>query len=56
MKHYEGTLYDKNGTAMIYMTGIEDQPHWPAASWAEMAWNFMKQFARNSDGSLTILH
>lgn len=46
--HYIGTVVDKYGDDYLKIVAVENFPHWPIPSMAEMAWDFMKHFSRNT--------
>ena len=46
-EHYIGTVTNKYGDDYLQIVSVENFPHWPIPSMAEMAWEFMKHFSRN---------
>lgn len=44
--YYVGEYMDDNGVAMIRIVGVEDIPHWPVPSFAELAWDYISRFRR----------
>ncbi len=55
----DGTEYtfaefdDADGNMMVKLASVEGLPHWVSYSYAQIAWDFMKQFSR-VDGELVI--
>lgn len=45
--HYIGTVVDRYGDEYLKIVTVENFPHWPIPSMAEMAWDFMKHFSRD---------
>lgn len=45
--HYIGTVTDKYGDDYLKIVAVENFPHWPIPSMAEMAWDFLKHFSRD---------
>lgn len=45
--HYIGTVTDKFGDDYLKIVTVENFPHWPIPSMAQMAWDFMKHFSRD---------
>ena len=45
--HYVAGFMNNRGNEYLKIIGINNMPHWPPASMAELAWDFMKRFARD---------
>jgi len=45
---------DKKGNTMVRIVGVDGLPHWVSYSYSELAWDFMKQFSRDTNGNLKI--
>ena len=45
--HYIGTVTDKYGDDYLKIVAVENFPHWPIPSMAEMVWDFLKHFSRD---------
>ena len=61
--HYDGkswtvSNYDKAGYEIPFgqLILVEDGIHWARKPHAELAWAFMRQFRRNSDGQIEVIH
>ena len=52
-EHTTATFANEDGVVMNVITGIEGQPHWVCYSYADLAWDFLKQFSR-VDGQLVV--
>ena len=49
VEHYVASFINSRGNSYLRIIGIDNMPHWPPASMAELAWDFMKRFARDPD-------
>jgi len=47
-KHYVGDIQDGDGITKFRMIGVEGAPHYPSAWAAELAWEFLHRFSRNT--------
>lgn len=55
-QYYTGDFFNEDGINMMRMVGIEDLIHWPSGSFAQVAWDFMSQYARDTEtGELIVL-
>lgn len=46
--HYMGDACDESGRAMMRIVGVEGAPHYPTAFAAAIAWEFLRDFARDT--------
>ena len=49
VEHYVAGFKNKHGHSYLKIVGIDNMPHWPPASMAELAWDFMKRFSRDME-------
>ena len=52
--HYIGTVTDRYGDSYLKIVSVENFPHWPIPSMAEMAWDFMKHFSRDPQTGMLV--
>lgn len=48
VEHYFADVRNEDGTLAFRYCGIDNFPHWPSPLLAEMTWDFMKRFRRDS--------
>lgn len=55
-QYYTGDFFDEDGINMMRIVAIEGLIHWPSGSFAQVAWDFMSQYARDTEtGELIVL-
>lgn len=47
-KHYIADIRNANGLHAFRYVAIENAPHWPSVAWGEIAWEYFRQFRRDS--------
>lgn len=45
--YYFGDYLDDTGCAMLRVVGVDQVPHWPVPSFAEITWDFISKFSRD---------
>ena len=49
--NYVADYVNRDGVVSVRFEAVSNLPHWMHGSYAEMAWEFMSQFTRGTDGS-----
>lgn len=47
--YYMGDYLDDCGVTLLRVIGVENVPHWPVPSFAEIGWDFVSAFTRDPD-------
>jgi poly(3-hydroxybutyrate) depolymerase len=53
-RHFIGDSPSRDGVVRTRWIGIENVPHWPAGSYARLAWDFVKHFSRDPRTSASL--
>lgn len=55
--YYTGEWFNDEGVNMVQAVAIEGLPHWLSGSFPNVVWNFLKQYARDTEtGELIVLN
>ena len=55
--YYTGEWFNDDGVNMVQAVAIEGLPHWLSGSFPNVVWNFLKQYARDTEtGELIVLN
>ena len=46
--HYIGTVTDRYGDDTLQIVSVDNFPHWPAPSMAELVWEFLRHYSRDT--------
>lgn len=56
-QYYTANWYNDDGVNMVQAIAIEGMPHWLTGAFPKLVWNFMKQYARDTEtGELIVLN
>lgn len=56
-QYYTADYYNEDNINMMKIIAIEGMPHWLSGSFARIVWNFLKQYARDTEtGELIVLN
>lgn len=47
--HYIGTVTDRYGDDTLQIVSVDNFPHWPAPSMAELVWEFLRHYSRDTE-------
>ena len=47
--HYIGTVTDRYGDDTLQIVSVDNFPHWPAPSMAELVWEFLRHYSRDPE-------
>lgn len=48
IRHYQIDFYNRDGFNALRYIGVENNPHWPLLMMGELAWEFLRQYRRDS--------
>ena len=52
--HHGAEFFRADGVKMVEIVCVTDLPHWPSPGFAELAWDFMSRFSKDTDGKLIV--